>query len=177
MVTFKDLLLFLVTCAVAILPSCSSKVAGTTSTAGKGYTEDLSALRELPPLPPDTTKTTVPSGIRRDPAVYVEARQSINKSLDAVLDSISEFNLQNGVVDGFTIQVYSGTKREEALNIKKQIATTLPELESDVQYVQPNFRVRTGKYYNRLEAQKDYLAVKRHFPNAIVIPDRIFFRN
>ena len=179
MVTFKDILLFLVTCSIALLPSCSSKVAGTSATAAKGYSEDLSALRALPPLPPDTSKTSTTTGaaIKRDPAVYVEARQSINNTLDAVLDSISEFNLQNGVVDGFTIQVYSGPKREEALNVKKQIATTLPELESDVQYVQPNFRVRTGKYYNRLEAQKDYLSVKRYFPNAIVIPDRIFFRN
>ena len=77
------------------------------------------------------------------------------------------------MVDGYTIQVYSGVKREDALNVKKKLTQSLPDLESDVEYRQPNFRVRTGKYFNRLEAQKDYLAVKRHFPNAIVIPDRI----
>jgi hypothetical protein len=69
--------------------------------------------------------------------------------------------------------VYSGIKREDALNVRKKLSQSLPELDSEVQYRQPNFRVRTGQYFTRLEAQKDYLAVKRHFPNAIVIPDRV----
>lgn len=157
--------------------SCSSRITGSASSTGK-YTEDLSALRVIP-APTDTAKVTIPvnTEIPRDPSVYVEARHAINNSLDMVLDSISRYNLQNGVVDGFTIQVYSGTKREEALNVKKQIAITLPDLEADVQYVQPNFRVRTGKYFTRLEAQQDYLTIKRYFPNAIVIPDRISFNN
>lgn len=104
---------------------------------------------------------------------YVPARYAVNEQVDAVLDSIHDQYLDRGAIDGYTIQVYSGTKREDALNVKKRMSQSLPELESDVQYRQPNFRVRTGKYLTRLEAQKDYLAVKRHFPNAIVIPDRI----
>lgn len=159
------------------MPSCSSKTVSSSAATGK-YSEDLAPLRATVSRP-DTTRTKIPPDreIRRDPSVYVEPRHAINNSLDAVLDSISEYNLRNGVVDGFTIQVYSGIKREEALNVRKQLSITLPDLEADVQYVQPNFRVRTGKYFNRLEAQKDFLSVRRHFPNAIVIPDRILFKN
>jgi hypothetical protein len=97
----------------------------------------------------------------------------VNSQVDTVLDSIYRQNLSKGFVDGYTIQVYSGIKREDALNNKKKMSQSLPDLESDVQYMQPNFRVRTGKYLTRLGAQKDYLAVKRYFPNAIVIPDKI----
>lgn len=97
----------------------------------------------------------------------------MTEQVHSILDSIYSENLSKGFVDGYTIQVYSGIKREDALEIKKKMTQSLPELESDVQYRQPNFRVRSGKYLTRLEAQKDYLAIKRVFPNAIVIPDRI----
>src|SRR5690606_34665609 len=95
------------------------------------------------------------------------------EQVDMILDSIYAENIRRAFVDGYTIQVYSGIRREDALEVKKKMTQSLPELESDVQYRQPNFRVRTGKYLSRLEAQKDYLAVRRYFPNAIVIPDRI----
>ena len=61
---------------------------------------------------------------------YVEAKYSVNKKLDAVLDSIDRINLQRNFIDGFTIQVYSGLKREDALNTKKELTSTLPDLQS-----------------------------------------------
>ncbi len=173
-------LLFNIVCGFLFLAACSSKVATTGGKDAGKYTEDLSSLRAKVATPTtDTTKdATVPKNPDggRDPQVYVDARHAVNQSLDAVLDSIDRIHLSNGIIDGFTIQLYSGVKREEALNVKKQLSTTIPDLEADVQFVQPNFRVRTGKYLNRLAAQKDYLAVKRYFPNAIVIPDRIWLK-
>jgi hypothetical protein len=168
--------LTLVLFVAAVVAGCSSKTTTTTTTAptqeGR-YSEDLSIWHPKE-VPSDTVKNTaLHVNTEKTPAVATEAKFAVNTQLDAVLDSISEVNLVNGHVDGFTIQVYSGTKREEALNAKKALQTSLPDLDSEVQYVQPNFRVRTGKYYDRFEAQKDYLSVKRHFPNAIVIPDRI----
>jgi hypothetical protein len=164
-----------------VFVSCSSKVStpsGGTASTGK-YSEDLSSLRTSQ-LKLDSAKNaktlttgTKPVEVKRDPAMYMEARHTVNESIDVVLDSIDRINLSYGLVDGFTIQLYSGTKREEALNVKKQLSTSLPQLDADVNFVQPNFRVRTGRYYNRFDAQKDYMAVKRYFPNAIIIPDRI----
>lgn len=102
-----------------------------------------------------------------------EPKYSVNKKLDAVLDSIDRINLRRNFIDGFTIQVYSGLKREDALNAKKELTSSLPELESEINYLQPNFRVKVGKYFSRIDAQKDYVAVKKYFPNAIVIPDKV----
>lgn len=157
----------------AFIAGCASKVTTSgTATAGK-YSEDLSVWRPESEVKKDSAKaaTTTPERTRTNN--YVEARHSVTGQVDNVLDSIYTDNLSRGAIDGYTIQVYSGIKREDALNVKKRLTQSLPDLESDVQYRQPNFRVRTGKYLSRLDAQKDYLAVKRFFPNAIVIPDRI----
>lgn len=141
----------------------------TTSQAGK-YSEDLSSLRPKIDSSADSTQT---SSQPLKKTTYVEAKYSINAQLDATLDSISRINLSRKVVDGYTIQVYSGLDREAALNAKKELATSMPEVESEVHYNQPNFRVKAGKYFNRLDAQKDFLLIKKVFPSAIVIPDKI----
>lgn len=147
------------------------KTTTSTSTAGAKYSEDLSIYRPKPEAAP--TKTTTTQDNTRKQTPYVEAKYSVNKKLDAVLDSIDRINVQRNFIDGFTIQVYSGLKREEALNAKKELASTLPDIDSEVQYSQPNFRVKVGKYFSRLDAQKDYAEVKRYFPTAIIIPDKV----
>ncbi|HEU5290193.1 MAG TPA: SPOR domain-containing protein [Cyclobacteriaceae bacterium] len=135
------------------------------------YTEDLSAQR--PKIEEQPENVTVPGKAKRDPKEYVEPHYTVNKPLDAVLDSIDRINLTRKFIEGYTIQVYSGMKREDALNVKKQLLTTLPEFESELQYSQPNYRVKMGKYYSRLEAEKDYQLVKKYFKAAILVPDKI----
>jgi hypothetical protein len=160
-----------------IAAACTSTVSTSTTPGASKYSEDLSTLR--PKAEKDTAKQTVPvktGNVTRDPKLYLEARHAVNASLDVVLDSIDRINLSHGLVDGFTIQLYSGIQRDEALGVKKQIATAMPDLDTDLQFVQPNFRVRAGKYFSRLQAQKDYMAIKKLFPNAVVIPDRIAIR-
>ena len=132
------------------------------------YSEDLSGLRPSGQADSILTSTEVP---RR--TVYVEPRHTINQPLETVLDSIDRINLSRRFIDGFTIQVYSGQDREAALDAKKELTTSMPELNSEIQYNQPNFRVSAGSYYNRLDAQKDYVSIRRHFPSAIIIPSRI----
>jgi len=164
--------ILIIVSAIMSLTGCSPSVTSSTS-AGK-YSEDLSGWRPEVTTTLDTVQADSPVGPERIRTPdFVMASHAVNEEVDVVLDSIYTRNHENGYVDGYTIQVYSGIKREEALNVKRDMALKLPELESEVQYRQPNFRVRAGQYYTRLDAQRDYLLVKRHFPNAIVIPDRI----
>lgn len=158
-------------CVVLLLAfGCKTSKQPQTTQDGK-YSEDLSGLR--PKVEEETATTTLPEKTKRDPKAYVEPVHTVNKQLDAVLDSIDRINLTRKFIEGYTIQIYSGMKREDALNAKKQLTTSIPKLDSELQYVQPNFRVKTGKYFTRLEAEKDFEKVKRYFPAAIVVPDKI----
>lgn len=155
-----------------ILAGCAStQSTSSASTQSSGYSEDLSIWR---PKVEASTQTNIPTqGEVRKETAYVEPQFNINKQVDVVLDSIDRLNQARKYIDGYTIQVYSGLKREDALSAKRTLATSLPELESEVQYSQPNFRVKVGKYYDRINAQKDFVLVKRLFPSAIVVPDKI----
>lgn len=166
---------YLLLAAIFTLQYCGPKTSTSTGSArGRHYQEDLSGWREKF-APADSFENNRSPGKEQAESrtKYVEPRFAVNDQLDAILDSIAIVNLVNNYIDGFTIQIYSGIKREEALNAKKEMALQLPELDADIQYAQPNFRVRVGKYYDRFDAQKDYMTIKKRFPNAVVIPDRI----
>lgn len=139
----------------------------------KPYREDLSGLRPNigQPLSYAVEKDSV---IKKDS--YGIPTKTVNAKVDAVLDSIDVFNLTRKFIDGYTIQVYSGQKREDAMNTKKKIQDELPDLISNLQYLQPKFRVTVGKYFSKLEAQKDLLALKGKFATAILVPEKIMIR-
>ncbi|MEO8471934.1 MAG: SPOR domain-containing protein [Chryseolinea sp.] len=157
-----------------VILGCSAAKPVMTSTQNTRYSEDLSIWRpKADPVPGETTTKTPTDTDGKKPATTVEAKYTVNKKLDNVLDSIDRYNIQRNFIDGFTIQVYSGSKKDDAFNAKKELQSTLPDLPSEVQYAQPNFRVKVGKYYTRVEAQKDLLDVKKLFPGAIIIPDKV----
>jgi hypothetical protein len=166
-------LLFIYGALLILAASCASPKSTTVSSQGSGYSEDLSIWRPKTEAVTTPTNTTGSSTQPAKQTQYVEPKYAVNKQLDTVLDSIDRFNVARKFIDGFTIQVYTGLKREDALNAKKSLATSFPDLSSEVEYAQPNFRVKVGKYFNRIDAQKDYVMIKKNFPTAIVIPDKV----
>jgi hypothetical protein len=151
---------------VGLASGCAAQKSG-----GKPYYhEDLYSLR---PKYQDTVVVTMPETRKKGEVIPTA---NVNQKVDAVLDSINRFNVTRKFIDGFTIQVYSGLKREEAMNAKKKVVTDIGDLSAELEYTQPKFRVRVGSYFSRLEAQRDLMRLKRPFPNAILVPEKIIVR-
>ena len=141
------------------------------SQKNKPYHEDLSKLRPKVELQEDTKfKTDTVIEKKQESITPVK---TVNTKVDAVLDSLDLFNLMRKYIDGYTIQIYSGQKREEAMNAKKKMQEDVPQLIANLQYQQPKFRVTVGKYFSKLEAQKDLLTLRRKFSAAILVPEAI----
>ena len=130
------------------------------------YSEDLQKHRPELSAP---QKITAPEPEKpKDPAKF-----TVNEKVDAVLDSIDRFNATKLFIDGFTVQIYSGQKKQEALDINKTLTESDLGLKADIQFVQPKFRVVVGKYITRLEAHRDLYRLRKLFPNAIIIPEKV----
>lgn len=139
----------------------------------KKYSEDLSKYRPRVELIDPVMKVDSPS---QKSFVQVVPTNNINAKIDAVLDSIDRFNLMRKYVDGFTIQIYSGQRKDDAMAAKTKMQEELPALNANLQYLQPKFKVTVGKYFTRLEAQKDLLTLRKKFSNAILVPERILIK-
>lgn len=140
----------------------------------KPYYESLYEIRPRVTVLKDTAP--VKTSIEVPKTNPIPFTKTVNEKVDAVLDSIDRFNLTRRSVDGYTIQIYSGQNREDAMNTKKKITNDLPELTSTLQYQQPKFRVTVGKYYSKLEAHADLTALRTLFPSSILVPEKIAIR-
>jgi len=141
-------------------------------TSDKKYQEDLSLMRPKFAMPVDSSKKPG-ADTTKEP---VTPTKNVNAKVDFVLDSIDRLNSLRKFIDGYTIQIYSGQNREDASSAKKKMAEGNTGLTANLEYIQPKFRVRVGNYFSKLEAQRDLLALKPLFPNAILIPEKIPIR-
>ena len=96
----------------------------------------------------------------------------ITHKLDSLLDTIAANNRQIKFVQGYTIQVYTGNSQEEANDAKAKVYQALPGSRPTVTYDLPNYKVKVGKYYYRLHAQKEFAIVKKVFSSAILAPQQ-----
>ena len=135
------------------------------------YHEDLYSLRPKIEEPGDSLFELV----THRPKDFFSPTMNVNNKVDNVLDSINRFNVTRKFIDGYTIQIYSGQNKEEAMNTKKKMMGETG-LNAILEYNQPKFRVRVGNYYSRLEAQKDLTRLRRLFPNTILVPEKILVR-
>ena len=164
----------IVSLAILILlgNSCATVNPGKTSSKTNAYSEDLSAFRpevaEAEVVVTDSTEAIViPDSLVAD----------VSHQLNTVLDTAAVYSRSTiRYIDGFTIQVYGGDDRARAKDYRMDLIRNFPETDPRTVFEQPNYKVRVGSYYTRLEAQHFYAEVKTVFPRAILIPTRIYIK-
>ena len=153
--------------------SCKSTSVSTSGDAEK-YKEDISKLRPQHEKPV-MAEQNLTDEVKEDYS-SVQPSHHVTGELDNALNSIDELRKDVNFIDGFTIQVYSGTNSEEARLSRGKVYSILPESNPTMKFEEPNFKVKVGKYYSRIEARRPYAQLKKKFPNAIIIPERIYIR-
>jgi len=140
----------------------------------KPYSENLAVHRPKVILPVENTSKD--TATQTKVVDSVTPTHHVNEKVDAVLDSIDRYNQVRKFVDGYTIQIYSGQNREQAMEAKKKMTTDLPEFTANLEYQQPKFRVTIGKYFTKLEAHTDLVRLRTSFSAAILVPEKIQVR-
>ena len=135
------------------------------------YEEDISIHKNTYPTPVYDAQKSRSSGPIVKP--NVEPTNHIRAELDSVLVKMKQSREDIGYIDGLTIEVYSGNNREKANEIKRKIYSLEIDHSPKITYDQPNYKVRVGEYYSRLEANKDLNLLKKKFESALLVPKRI----
>lgn len=158
--TYRLIILFLLAACKATTP---------TSSIG-GYSEDLSVHR-----PQVETNNEIELTDQDSPQTeeYVPLTGHIGKELDSIAKISYAQNKAGRNVDGYVIQVYSGTSRNDANEAQIKASELFPDLDAKITYRQPSFRVKGGQFIDRLEANRIYNEVKKEFPRALLIPERL----
>jgi hypothetical protein len=129
------------------------------------YQEDLSASL---PLFPDfraiETKT--------QESVPLKSAVAVDDELEDLAKRLREKNKAELYFSGYTILVYSGLDRGQAFSARDDMAAYYPDLPTEMQYQEPRYLVKVGRYGYKFEAQKNFSLIKSQFPSARIIQDR-----
>jgi hypothetical protein len=132
------------------------------------YEEDLSIYR--------IEGTVDPPNIIPDGQVEIAEGVVLTGDITAEIDSINSIIIAQNKVrnsrDGFTIQIYVGDSRSNARKALSYLKKYYPDLDSKISYRQPNYHVKAGAFFQRLEATRTYCEIKTSFPKAILLPEK-----
>ncbi len=90
------------------------------------------------------------------------------EGIDYLMKTMVEENARKNGVDGWQIQLYSGTGPEgkrQAMEVKTKMLEEFPDVQTITKYNPPFWRVRVGNYRNRNEALPMLKQLKSLFPN------------
>ena len=147
-----------------VLSCVNQKISISSNNDSRKYFEDLSFIRESENVSNSTNDENI---------VYKKNNLGIDIELDSILKIIKSEVDEEIFTDGYTIQIYLGDKREEAENTVEKLFEYDSLIKSNTIFTQPNYRVKTGTFEDRFKANFEYNKLKKTFPNAIIIPEKI----
>lgn len=153
---------------------CTAQSASSSKKKKPQFYENISQYR------PTYTDTLPPVGqtgvVTKDSTIqktYVEPTKHLNVKFKKMADTLANLNLKKRELYGYRVMVYnSGTSFDLAAE-KQKIYTLLPNTDIYSYYVQPKYIIKCGNYTDYMEAARDWLLLKRIYPEAIIITEKI----
>ena len=98
---------------------------------------------------------------------YSQSKKSENTLIKELISKKRSFNKEYSY--GFRIQLYNGLETV-AIKTLRKFKYDFPDIETHLEYRQPEWKTQVGFYKTKLEADRALLNFKRKYQSAIVIP-------
>lgn len=96
-----------------------------------------------------------------------------NKQVNGLLEEIARENRNIKYARGYRIQVYNGNDPQEVNKVKEKVYKLYPDINLYTTYRQPTFKIKAGDYLEKLEAQRAYVQLKKIFPTALLMEEKV----
>jgi len=151
--------------------SCSPKPVGNTT----AYTEDLTNYR---PALATAVVDTATQAVQQPVALATpKPTQSSTAQTEDFIQRVKAYNDQSPYTEGYVIQVYNGTNRDKALQIQRGVIAQFSELNPKMAYKRPTYIIRMGQFTDLMSAQQSYAEVRKEYPSAVLLPEKVRFKN
>ena len=162
---FLYLLILLISTGCGII---NIKKSGHNTSRFDSYSENLSEGRiTFAELPEVRVPETTPDG-KSSPG----SGGAVDGDLEEALAYFAQTKKEVPYYSGFTILVYSGLDRDLAFKTRNDLYSAFPDITAEMQYQQPRYLVKVGRYINRIEALQLFEDIKGKFSSARIIQDR-----
>lgn len=90
-----------------------------------------------------------------------------------LVDRHKKANATKMSMSGFRIQIYFGSERAKATEIRADFSKNFPEIASYLIYQQPYFKIRVGDFKTRIEASGFLNKLEDHYTTSFIVPDEV----
>jgi hypothetical protein len=139
----------------------------------------LKMLSQLLPQVKDTLKPIPAASIpavppEPDSNIHVTEPALIKNTIQLVYD-YQRYSLRNshGTSPGFRIQIDFGQERNALTETKTEFTDKYPAIPAYLTYKQPYFRLSIGDFRTKLDAVRLLNSIKKDYPAAFIVADRI----
>ena len=81
-------------------------------------------------------------------------------------------NKKDGKIDGYRVQLFFGA-RDQAQEVRTRFLKLYPDMDAEIDYLAPNFRVRVGNFRSHLDAFRFHKKINSDFNGSYIVQDRI----
>ena len=106
----------------------------------------------------------------QDTAIHVYQDTNVH---NLVQKKMEYARITQGVFAGYRIQISFGQDRDEASKVMSSFIAKYHDMRAYFTYQQPYFKVNVGDFRTRLEAVKKLNRIRRDYPGAFVVMDKI----
>jgi hypothetical protein len=92
-------------------------------------------------------------------------------AIQKVIDKHIELNTTIKRVQGWRIQLFSNSERNEVMTIKSEFLTQYPSTKTYLTYQQPYFKLRVGDFADKNEAYQFMKEINDKFKGIFLVPD------
>lgn len=107
---------------------------------------------------------------------WAQTSTSNSKSDSLALELVERHKKANATkmsMTGFRIQIYFGSERAKATEIRADFTKNFPDIASYLIYQQPYFKIRVGDFKTRIEASGFLKKLEDHYTTAFIVPDEV----
>ena len=101
-------------------------------------------------------------GMAQDGKLRLEQDERIN-------DLLAIYQKVNSKRGFYQIQVGFKSNDAAAQRLKNKVELDFPGWFTEIKFREPTYRIRVGKFYDRLEAERRFLEVRKKYPNAMLL--------
>ncbi len=108
--------------------------------------------------------------VNKDSSMNVKPTIIWNNGIQDLISLDKEIKKSIGGINGYSVVIYVGNKREDAQGEKYKFMKFFPEIKNvSYERISPNWKVRIGRYRTKLEAQRIQNLIIKKFPNSFII--------
>jgi hypothetical protein len=108
-----------------------------------------------------------------------EIISKVKPDQDSRLNDLVKWQVENNSkkegIDGWRVEIFSSESLERSRKVKQDFLSTYPDIDVDIRFVAPDFKVRAGGFRTRNEALKLRKQIMDRYPESFEVKDIIKF--